>query len=108
PLSADPDAEPTLQLGVRRNDAVGVRELAAVVVARGDADTRHAQAARSGYIGAAQIADVQRPLGRDAECIERRAERARVWLRKADLVREDLHVEVAEQPVAPQAVAHDG
>ena len=69
---------------MRRDDAVGVREIAAVVVARGDADTRHTQAARSGHVGAAQIADVQRSPGRDAEWIERRAERARLAQRPSD------------------------
>jgi hypothetical protein len=39
---------------------------------------------RSGYVGAAQIADVQRSPGRDAEWIERRAERARLAQRPSD------------------------
>src|SRR5690606_23785158 len=88
-------------------DGVGIRVLGAVVVGRAEPHGAHSKRAPARDVGPAQVADVEGLAGGDAERVQRRLEHARMRLRHAELVREDLHLERVEQAHARQELAHD-
>ena len=75
---------------MRGDHVIGLREVGRVVVCGTDPHAAHARTARARDVGATQVADVESTARRAAERSERRAEHARVGLRRAHLVGEDL------------------
>jgi len=78
-------------------DVVGLGELGGVVVGGGEAHARHADTARAGDVGAAQVTDVEGACGPDTERAERGVEDALVRLRDAHLVGEELRAQGRDQ-----------